>query len=168
MGRRDWRWRRIRPRKRARVVSGLLAYLIAAIGVMGLSVAYTPHVVNAVAYVTGLGGTDTFLAQATGADCRKGVCHPFTTGVLERSGASVAWPGKVAPGSRFPVRAPVWRLGMGKTIISGTGDAVTAILGPLVFYVVALLLWGIPVWIGLSALRRRRRGQEYAGRRGRG
>lgn len=167
MGSRDWPSRRIRPRKRAQVVFALLAYLIAAIGTLGLSVAYTPHLVNAVAYVAGVGGTDTFLAQAHGADCNsRGSCSPFTTGVLENGGTSVTWPGTVAPGSRFPVRVPFWPLGMGRTIISGAGDAVTAILGPLVFYFLALLLWGIPGWVGLRTLSRRRR--EYAARNGRG
>jgi hypothetical protein len=167
MGSREWRLRGIRPRKRARVVLGLLIYLGAAIAMLGFSVTHTPHLVNAVAYVAGVGGTDTFIARANGVDCNyRGGCRPFTTGVLENGGTSVTWPGKVAPGIRFPVRAPFWPLGMGRTIISGAGDAVTGILGPLVFYILALALWGIPGWVGLRTLSRRRR--EYAARNGRG
>jgi hypothetical protein len=148
-------------------VTSVLAYLAVAAFFLYVSVEYTPRMVNGVYYVTGAGGTDTFMAKANGEDCSgKGGCRPFTTGVLEGSGVAVTWPGEVVPGSRFPVRVPPWPVGKGRTIISGTGDAVVAILEPLFPYVMVLALWGIPLFAGIRALVRRRHGREYAGRHG--
>jgi hypothetical protein len=165
MGRRERRFPRARPRGRVAGVFRGLAYLAIAGVVLGLSVIYTPHVVNGVAYAAGAGGMDTFIAQSNGADCStKGGCHPFTTGVLEHSGTGVRWPGKVVPGSRFPVRVPFWPLGKGRTIISGTGDAITAILGGLILYLFTAALCGIPVWAGILTLVSGRHRREYADR----
>jgi hypothetical protein len=94
----------------------------------------TPRLADGVAYLAGAGGGDVFVAQANGQHCDKSGCHPYTTGVLQHRGVSVTWPGTVSPGSRFPVRVPIWPSGEGRTIISGTGDALTAIGMPLVAY----------------------------------
>ena len=87
----------------------------------------TPRLADGAAYLAGAGGTDYFVAQANAQICDKTGCHPYTTGILEHRGTSVHWPGAVAPGSRFPVRAPIWPAGEGRTIISGTGDALRVI-----------------------------------------
>jgi hypothetical protein len=89
----------------------------------------SPRLADGVAYLAGAGGSDYFIAKANGEACDKTGrgCHFFTTGVLEHSGTGVSWPATVAPGSRFLVRVPVWPLGAGRTIISGTHDAWSAI-----------------------------------------
>ena len=169
MGLRELRFLRTRPGRRAHAVAAVLVYLTAAGFFMYISVAYPPRLVNGVAYVAGAGGTDTFIAKSSGADCTgKGGCRPFTTGALERSGIAVSWPGQVAPGSSFPVRAPFWPALKGRTIISGTGDAVVAFLEPLLPYGMVLVLWGIPLFSGIRMLVPRVRGREYGGRHGRG
>jgi hypothetical protein len=166
MGRRERRFPWARPHGRAHGVFGGLAYFAIACVALGLTVIYTPHAVNGVAYVAGAGGTDTFIAQSNGEDCStKGGCHPFTTGVLERGGTGVTWPGKVVPGSRFTVRAPIWPLGKGRTIIAGTGDALTAILGGLILYLFTLVLCGVPLLTGILPLVSGRHRREYLGRR---
>jgi hypothetical protein len=98
---------------------------------------YTPRLANGAAYLAGAGGTDYFVAQLNKEYCDKSGCHPYTTGSLERRGIAVSWPGDVAPGSTFPVRVPIWPAGQGRTIISGTADALAAIADPMLLYLLA-------------------------------
>jgi hypothetical protein len=124
---------------------------------LGIAVFYTPRLADGAAYLAGAGGTDYFAAQANARHCDKTGCHPYTTGVLEHRGTAVSWPGTVAPGSRFPVRVPIWPAGEGRTIISDTGDAVAAIAQ-------SLLLYGFGAGFGVG-LARKVRG-TLANRRG--
>jgi hypothetical protein len=129
---------------------------------------FTPRLANGVAYLAGAGGTDYFDAQVNTQYCgpRYG-CHPYTTGVLEHRGIAVSWPGTVAPGSTFRVRVPIWPVGQGRTIISGTGDAYAAIVLPLLLYLLAM---GFPIilvrWIRDRAAIRRGSGAFGGGKRG--
>ena len=113
---------------------GLVLFTLGSALFLAVAVWNTPRLADGAAYLAGAGGTDYFVAQASAQTCDKTGCHPYTTGILEHRGTSVHWPGAVAPGSRFPVRAPVWPAGEGRTIISGTGDALGAIAQGLLLY----------------------------------
>jgi hypothetical protein len=125
----------------------------------GVAMFYTPRLADGAAYLAGAGGTDYFVAQANAQTCDKTGCHPYTTGVLERRGTSVSWPGTVAPGSRLSVRVPIWPAGEGRTIISGTGDAVAALAQSLFLYLLAagFLIALVRVVRGRLAARRQSR-----------
>jgi hypothetical protein len=115
---------------------GLVLLTLASALFLAVAVWNTPRLADGAAYLAGAGGTDYFVAQANAQTCDKTGCHPYTTGVLEHRGTSVHWPGAVASGSRFPVRVPIWPAGEGRTIISGTGDALSAIAQGLLLYLI--------------------------------
>jgi hypothetical protein len=127
-------------RRSGRARSGLVISVLASLLFLVPALYVTPRLADGVAYLTGVGGSDYFVAKANGQACDKTGhgCHFFTTGILEHSGIGVSWPGTVAPGSRFLVRAPIWPLGQGRTIISGTHDAWSAIGEASLLYVVGI------------------------------
>jgi hypothetical protein len=104
---------------------------------LAVAVVSGPAVVDGVAYLAGAGKTVTFDPLSYQTNCYRGGCQTSTVGILETGGAgtSATWPRVVPLGTPFQVREPVWRWGLGVTLIDSNGSAVTAI-------VVSLLIEG--------------------------
>jgi hypothetical protein len=74
-------------------------------------------------------------------NCDQYSCQTTTDGILETGGAGVeaTWPDQVPLAKPFQVREPVWRWGLGLTLINSDGIAITAVL-------ISLLIEGPPSW----------------------
>jgi hypothetical protein len=109
-----------------------------------IAVFVRPAEVNASAYVVGAEHPDTFIPVSYGQACtglpRGGGCHTVTRGYLSGTGAAVSWGGQVPLGQPFGVRDPLWAWGSGRTLTSGDGAAIPAIIAGLFFDAVTLLL----------------------------
>ena len=122
------------------------------VAMTGITVAILPAEVNSWAYVVGAGNQDTFNPVSYGQACGGGVghgvsCHTVTEGYLSKSGADVTWGSQVPLGRPFSVRDPLWAWGGGRTLTTGGGSAIPAIVAGLFFDGVTLLLLYILVVI---------------------
>lgn len=126
-----------------------------------VAVIAVPGVVNGVAYLTGTGGTATFVPQSYGQACgsyRVG-CTPDTDGILEYHGtsASSTWPDVVPLGQPFHVREPLWTWGLGAALINNDGIAIAAICISLLLIGVGILILYLFYRMVRTWRRRRRR-----------
>ena len=104
------------------------------------AILYLPKQVNGVAYVAGAGHQDKFVAVSYHQICGRRGCSTVTDGYLQKSGADVAWSGQVPLGQSVSVRDQAWDWGSGRTLISGTGDAIGVIILGLFFDFLAGLM----------------------------
>jgi hypothetical protein len=124
------------PRHRASWVFSLIMLVCLTIP----AVLYLPKQVDGVAYLAGAGSHDTFVPVSYGQVCGRSSCSTVTDGFLQQSGADVTWSGRVPLGQSVPVRAPVWDWGSGRTLISGTGDAIGVTILGLFFDFLAVVM----------------------------
>jgi hypothetical protein len=111
---------RIRSQRRPRRGSIVVGFIFGIV----IVVLVLPLLVNAIAYLAGAEGSDTFNPASYSQQCHKGSCHTVTQGYLSGSGEQVTWPHDVPLGVPFSVRVPVWGWGLGHDPIPGTGTAV--------------------------------------------
>lgn len=124
------------PRHRGSWLFGLFMLFFLALP----AILYLPRQVNGFAYVAGAGRQDTFVATSYHQVCGRGGCSTVTDGYLQNTGADVTWTGQVPLGQSFSVRDPTWDWGSGRTLISGTGDAIGVIVLSLFFDFLAGLM----------------------------
>jgi len=129
---------------------------------LAVAVVSVPAVADGVAYLAGAGNTVTFDPVSYETTCTQGVCQTGTDGILETGGAGVqeTWPAQVPLGRPFQVREPVWRWGLGASLINSDGIAVTAV-------VLSLAIEALAIWVTVSLVRlarnwRRHRQQRLA------
>jgi hypothetical protein len=108
------------------------------IGWTFVAVTLLPSQVDGVAYLAHAGEQTTFTAVSHTQVCHRG-CTTVTNGTLG-NGADAVWPASVPLGQSFPVRAPVWSWGHGRTLISSATDAVSDTLTALIFEVITVLV----------------------------
>jgi hypothetical protein len=123
---------------------------------IGLSVAFLPDQVNAIAYVAGAGSSVTFQPQSYQQVCGRGGCHDETNGALETNPpVNATWPDQVPLDLPFRVRQPVWDGWGSPDLMNGTaagGD----IFGALFFDIPALIIIYSVFLMARHRLRRRR------------
>jgi hypothetical protein len=103
------------------------------VAMTGLTVVFLPGEVNSVAYLTGVERHDTFNPVGYAQACSRGGCSTVTDGFLSSSGAEVTWDSQVPLGRSFPVRVPVWKWGIGHSLLSGQGQAIAGLVVGLIF-----------------------------------
>jgi hypothetical protein len=118
--------------------------IVMLVAMTGIAVALLPSEVNAWGYVVGAENQGTFNPASYSQACLSlsrygGGCHTVTDGYLSKSGAHVVWGSQVPLGQPFTVHDPLWAWGTGRTLISGAGPAIPAIIGGLFFDALALL-----------------------------
>jgi hypothetical protein len=81
-------------------------------------------------------------------NCDQYSCQTTTDGILETGGAGVeaTWPDQVPLAQPFQVREPVWRWGLGVTLINSDGIAITAVL-------ISLLIEGTAVLVAVRLVK---------------
>ncbi len=125
---------------------------------LGLTVAFLPDQVNAVAYLAGAGTSATFFPSSYGQDCGRSGCSTVTNGTLVMGGSGVhaTWPGQAPLGLPFTVRAPVWDGWGSAQLVADTGNAVGTVIVGLLFDAVGVV--AVIAFIALARhwLRRRR------------
>ncbi len=146
---------------------GAAAFVFLCLGMalfLFVAVIAVPGVVNGTAYLTGAGGSATFVPQSYGQSCDRygGDCTTMTNGVLKADGKNVSatWPDQVPLGQPFRVREPLWTWGLGASLIDSDGTAITAIC-------VSLLLAGggiLVLYLLFRMIRNSRRHRPAAGR----
>jgi hypothetical protein len=110
--------------------------------ILVVAVVSVPAVFDGAAYLAGAGNTVTFDPVSYETNCDQYSCQTTTDGILETGGAGVeaTWPDKVPLAKPFQVREPVWRWGLGVTLINSDGIAVTAVLLSLLIEGTAVLV----------------------------
>ena len=114
--------------------------------ILVVAVVSVPGVVDGAAYLAGAGNRVTFNPVSYQTSCDQYGCQTSTNGILETGGASAGtgvdatWPKVVPLGRPFQVREPVWRWGLGVSLIDSDGIAVAALL-------VSLLVEGLGVLV---------------------
>jgi hypothetical protein len=116
--------------------------------IFGLAVVCVPALVDGTAYLAGAGSTVTFDPVSHQTNCTTYGCATVTDGILETGGAGVSasWQTVVPLGRPFQIRAPVWRWGLGLSLINSDGTAITAIA-------ISLLIDGSAVLVLISIVR---------------
>jgi hypothetical protein len=126
---------------RALAVVGCAAFLVISFVIM----------VNAIAYLAGVGRPGTFTATGHSTVCSGSPtgssCWTEVDGYVEPGNVSASWPGDVQIGDSFPVRLPLWDSGLGTPVLFNTG---TAIFVAFIFGALQLFTWG---GIGYAAYR---------------
>lgn len=124
-----------------------------------------PGLVDSTAYLAGVAPRATFVPVKVRVECGRG-CNTYTDGYLEPGGARITWPGLVA--GPIPVRAPLWRWGVGEFVIDGTGSAIGTLILSLIIDGAAVLITLAAVNAAGYVIRERRRVRaSYAGLPGR-
>ncbi len=111
----------------------LLTWVLRWIGMLVIfvvAVISVPAVIDGAAYLAGAGNTVTFVPAYHETTCTQYSCQTNTDGILETGGAGMqaTWPGVVPLDKSFRVREPVWRWGLGESLIDSDGIAVVAVL----------------------------------------
>jgi hypothetical protein len=116
--------------------------------ILVVAVVSVPAVVDGVAYLAGAGHTATFDPTSYQTNCDRVSCQTSTDGILEAGGTRVGalWPDVVPLGRPFQVREPVWRWGLGVSLIDNDGTAVIAV-------VISLLIEGFAVLVAVALVR---------------
>lgn len=118
--------------------------------ILVVAVVSLPAVVDGTAYLAGAGGRATFDPVSYQTNCDRYSCGTVTDGVLKTGGASAgvsaSWQNVVPLGRPFQVRDPVWRWGLGLSLINNDRTALIAIA-------VGLLIDGGAVWVGVKLVR---------------
>jgi hypothetical protein len=150
------------PHDRHRHPYGYVFGLVLLAGWMVGAVVFVPRLVDSIAYLTGAGGSATFVPSSYFQQCgsRTG-CSTGTNGVLKFDGhqAPASWPAQVPLNVPFTVREPVWRWALGSGLINGDGTAIGNLIVGLIFEGGAFLAVFIILRPGLDELRRRRHTQ---------
>jgi hypothetical protein len=110
--------------------------------ILFVAVVSMPALVDATAYLAGAEKTVTFVPISHQTNCDQYSCRAVTDGILETGGAGVSssWQAVVPLGKPFQVREPVWRWGLGLSLINTDATAVIAL-------VVSLLIEGAGVLV---------------------
>jgi hypothetical protein len=98
--------------------------------ILAVAVVFVPAVVDGVGFIAGAGPKVTFDPTSYQTTCGSYGCQTGTNGILETGGpgTSAEWPGMVPLHQPFQVREPLWRWGLGASLIDGDAIAVVAIL----------------------------------------
>jgi hypothetical protein len=115
---------------------------VAMLALVGLGVISVPGVVDGVAYLAGAEKVVTFDPVSYQTYCTHTNCQTSTDGILQTGGAgtSASWPAQVPLGTPFQVREPLWKWGLGGSLISSDRIAVVAIAVSLLIDAFAALV----------------------------
>jgi hypothetical protein len=110
--------------------------------ILFMAVISVPALVDATAYLAGAEKTVTFDPVSHQTNCDHYSCQTFTDGVLETGGAgmSVSWSAVVPLGKPFPVREPVWKWGLGLSLINSDKTAIIALVVTLLIDATGVLV----------------------------
>ncbi len=124
--------------------------------ILVVAVVSVPAVVDSVAYLTGAERTATFDPVSHQIVCGRYSCGTVTDGILETGGAGVSasWQNVVPLGRPFQVREPVWRWGLGLSLIDSDKTAAIALA-------VSLLIVGAGVLVVVKMVRLARNWLRY-------
>jgi hypothetical protein len=110
--------------------------------ILVVAVVSVPAVVDGTAYMAGAGREVTFDPVSYQTNCDRYSCATTTDGILETGGAGVSasWQTVVPLGRPFQVREPVWRWGLGLSLINNDKTAAIAVVISLLIDVGAVLV----------------------------
>jgi hypothetical protein len=126
--------------------------------ILAVAVIVVPAPVDGVGYLAGAAHTVTFDPVSHETTCDTYSCQTGTDGILETGGAGVdaTWPAVVPLGRPIQVREPVWRWGLGISLIDSDGIAVGAVVVGLLIDAFAVVVLIFLVRLALSWRRHRR------------
>ncbi len=132
--------------------------------ILVVAVVSVPAVFDGVGYLVGAGKFVTFDPVSHQTTCTQYDCQTSTNGIMETGGAGTeaTWPAVVPLGRSFRIREPVWRWGLGESLIDSDGIAVVAVLISLLIEGAAVLVVIRLVWLTRNWRRHRRQGQQPA------
>ncbi len=111
--------------------------------ILVVAVVSVPAVVNGAAYLAGAERMATFDPVSYQTNCDRYSCGTITDGILKTgggAGVSTSWQNVVPLGKPFQVREPVWRWGLGQSLIDSGKTAVTAVVLGLLIEAWAVLI----------------------------
>jgi hypothetical protein len=126
--------------------------------ILVVAVVSVPAVVDGTAYLAGAERTVAFDPVSYQTNCDRYSCQTITDGILETGGAgmSASWQSVVPLGRPFQVREPVWRWGLGMSLIDSVKTAVIAIVVCLLIEGAAVLVMVMMVKLARNWHRHRR------------
>jgi hypothetical protein len=155
-GRGDWERPRMPPGSSPGHWLHLLFTLAVAIGLLIPPTLYLPKCVDAWAYVTGTESSATFVASYSYQTCTSDDgggdddCTTTTVGLLEPGSQHAAWPGSLSAGQKIQVSRPAWNWLLGRTLITGAGDATLVIL--LGFFLGGMMVFALAMARGAVSM----------------
>ncbi|MFZ0048974.1 MAG: hypothetical protein WAL16_24260, partial [Streptosporangiaceae bacterium] len=111
--------------------------------ILVVAVVSVPAVVDGAAYLAGAERTATFDPVSYQTNCDRYSCGTITDGILKTgddAAVSTSWQNVVPLGKPFQVREPVWRWGLGQSLIDSGKTAVTAVVLGLLIEAWAVLI----------------------------